>query len=110
VSPAADPGDGAQLLHAVEPDHLAIACAAPAATPLLTTSDVRPSPRVEDPVRVVLLLDLLSDALGVTPHHDVDLVDDADGGFAPFPMEGPDHVTQGLQNTWRPSDVMGTWA
>jgi hypothetical protein len=115
VPPAADPGDGAAELQPVEPDHGAPAAAAPAVSPLPIPADVRPVLRVEawdpeDPVtedgtRAVGKGDELAG-----DHHDVDLVDGLAGESERFPVGGPDHVTQGHQNTWRASDVEGAWA
>ena len=115
VPPAADPGDGAAELQPVEPDHVTPAAAAPAVSPLPIPADVRPVLRVEawnpeDPVTEEAISAVSAGDELPGDHHDVDLVDDLAGELEPFPVGGPDHVTQGHQNTWQACDVEGAWA
>jgi hypothetical protein len=114
--PTADQGDGAQLLRPVEPDHRASVEDAPlAVASLLIAPDARSALRVEDWHHADQCdeeeLPTVSEGDELPVHHDVvDLVDDLAGESGPFPASGPDHVTQGHQNTWRASDVEGAWA
>jgi hypothetical protein len=114
--PTADEGDGAQLLRAVEPDRwAAVEDALLAVAPLLIPADVRPVLRVEawnpeDPLTEEAISARRKGDELAGDHHDVDLVDDLAVESEPFPVGGPDHVTQGHQNTWRACDVEGAWA
>jgi hypothetical protein len=115
ASPAADPGDGAHVLHAVEPDHRTPADDTPAVTPLVTPPDGRPALCVEawhhaDLCDEEELLTTIGHAADPAHHHDVDHVVAVAAGDDPFGEQALHHITRGLQSTCEASDVEGAWA